>query len=100
MVVVRVCRLCVVPWHRWQRWQWLMVVVGVSVVHVMVWCGPVCRVGRLACGSRLHWGVLVMELVGVAVVLGHLGVGVGGGGGVLMVLVVPRCDALREWRSL
>ena len=98
--VVGVCRLRVVPGHRWERWQGLVVVVGVSVVHVMVWCGPVCRVGWVAYGGRLRWGVVVIQLVGVAVVFGHRGVGVGGGGGVLMVLVVPRSLALRQWRSL
>ena len=100
VVVVRVCRLCVVPRRRLQRWQGLVVVLGVSVVHVMVWCGPVRRVGWVACWGRLRWGVVVMKLVGVAVVLGHRGVGVGGGGGVLMVLVAPRSLALREWWSL
>ena len=54
----------------------------------------------MACGGRLHWGVVVMELVGVAVVLGHQGVGAGGGGGVLMLLVVLLSLALREWWSL
>ena len=40
---------------------------------------------------------MVMQLVGVAVVLGHRGVGVGRDGGVLVVLVVPCPLALREW---
>ena len=93
VVVVRVCPLCVVPRRRWERWQALVVVVGVSVVHVMVWCGPVC-------GGQLRWGVVVMELVEAAVVFGHQGVGVRGGGGVLMVLVVPGSLALHEWWSL
>ena len=75
-------------------------VVGVSMVHVMVLCGPVRRQGSLACGGRLRWGLGMMKLVWVAVVLGHEGVGVRGGGGVLMVLVLPRSLALREWRSL
>ena len=47
---------------------------------------------------------MMMELVGVAVVLGHQGAGVGGGGGVLVLLVVPRSLALRErwlpWQPL
>ena len=64
-------------------------VLGVPVVHVMLWCGVVRRVGWVACGGRLRWGVVVMQLVGVAVVFGHQGVGVLGGGGVVMVLVVP-----------
>ena len=74
--------------------------VGVSVVHVMVWCGPVRRVGWFTCGPRLCWGVLVMELVGVAAVLGHQVAEVGNGGGVLMPLVVPHPLALRERRPL
>ena len=45
-----------------------------------------CRVGRAVREARLCWGVVRMQLVGVAVVLGHQGVGVGGergrGGGV------------------
>ena len=100
VVVVRVCRLRVVGLHRWERWQELVVGEGVSVVNPMVWSGPVRRVGWVACGGRLRWGVVVMELVGHAVVLGHRKVGVGGGGGVLLVLVVPRSLALREWWSL
>ena len=36
VVVVRVCRLCVVPWLPCELWKGLMVVVGVSVAHVMV----------------------------------------------------------------
>ena len=55
--------------------------VGVPVVHAIVWCGVVRRVGWVACGGGLRWGVVVMQLVGVAVVLGHRGVGVGGGRG-------------------
>ena len=98
VVVVGVCRSRVAPWHRWERWQGLPVVVGVSVIHVMVWCGPVRLVGRVARGGRLCWVVLVMERVGVAVVLGRQGVGVGGGGGVLMQMVVPRSLALPGWR--
>ena len=85
---------------RWEGWQGLVVVVGVFLVHVMVWCGPVRRVGCVACGVWLCWGVVVMELVGAAVVMGHPGVGVGGGGGVLMPLAVPRSLALREWWPL
>ena len=41
----------------------------------------------------------MLQLVGVAVVLGHRGVGVGGDGGVVVVLVVPLALALREWWS-
>ena len=37
--------------------------------------------------------------MGVAVVLGHQGVGVGGDGGVVVVLVVPCTLALRVWWS-
>ena len=74
-------------------------VVGVPVIHVMVWCGVVRFVGWVAFRGRLRWGVVVMQLVGVAAVLGHRGVGVGGGGGVVMVLVVPCPLAPREWWS-
>ena len=91
VMVVWVCRLRVVPWHWRVWWHGLVVVVGVSVVHVMVWCDPVRCLGRVACGSRLCWGAAVMELVGVAVVLGHWEAGVGGGGG---VLVLPHSLAL------
>ena len=94
---MRVCRLCVVP-QRWcDRWQWLVVAVSLSLVQVIVRCGPVCRVGGLACGGPLRWGVVVMQLVGIAVVLGHQGVGVRGREGVLMVLLATPSLALREW---
>ena len=33
-------------------------VVGVPVVHVMVWCGVVRRVGWVACGDAFPWGGL------------------------------------------
>ena len=66
------------------------------VVHVMDWCGELCRVGWVARWARLRWGVLMMQLVGVAVVLGHRGVGVRRDGGVVVVLVVPCPLALRE----
>ena len=69
------------------------------VVHVMVWCCEVCRVGWMACGARLCLGVVVMQLVGAAVVFGDRGVGVGRGGGVVVVLVVLCPLALREWWS-
>ena len=69
------------------------------VVHVMVRCCEVCRVGWVACGAPLRWGVVVMQLVGAAVVLGHRGVGVGRDGGVVVVLVVLCPLALREWWS-
>ena len=69
------------------------------VVHVMVWCREVYRVGWVARGDRLRWGVVVMQLVGVAVVLGHRGVGFGRDGGVVVVLVVPCPLSLREWWS-
>ena len=49
VVVVRVCRLCVAPWQWWVPWQGLVVVVGVSVEHVVVWCGQVRRAGWVAC---------------------------------------------------
>ena len=75
VVVLRVCWLCVVPWRWWVRWQGL-----VLVVHVMVWCPEVCRVGWVARAARLRWGVVVMQLVGVAVVLGHAFSPQGGGG--------------------
>ena len=58
------------------------------VVHVMVWCGEVCRVGSV-----------VMQLVRVAVVLGHPGAGVGRNGGVVVVLLVSCPLGLREWWS-
>ena len=90
VVVVRLCPLYVVPRCPWERWQGLVRVVVVSVVHVMVWCGPVRRLGSVACRGRLRRGVVLMELVGVALVLRHQGLGVGGGEGVLMMLVVPR----------
>ena len=66
VVVVRVCRLPVVPWHRWGRWHRHMVVVGLSVGHVIVWCGPVRCVE--ACATRFCWGVVMIKLVGLAVV--------------------------------
>ena len=67
-----------------------MLVVGVPVLQLKVWCGVVRRVGWVACWGRLPLSVVVMQLVEVAVVLGHRGVGVHGGrGGVVMVLVVP-----------
>ena len=72
-------------------------VVGLSVVHAMVWCGVVRRVGWVACGDRVRRGMVVMHLVGVAAVLLHRGVGVRGGGGVVLVLVVPCPLVLREW---
>ena len=100
VVVVKVCWLCVVPEHWFVRWQGLVVVIGAPVVHVMVWCGLVRRVGWVKCRGWLRWGVVVMELVGVAVVLVHRAVGVVGGGSVVMVLVAPRSLALREWWSL
>ena len=45
--------------------------VGVIVVHMMVWCGVVRRMERLACRGRLRRGVVVMQLVGIIVGLGH-----------------------------
>ena len=51
VVVVTVCRLRVVPLHWRGPWHGLVVVVGVSVVHVTVWCRPVRR--SEACGPRL-----------------------------------------------
>ena len=72
----------------------------VFLVHLIVWCSAVRRVGWVACVVRLCWVVVVMELVGVAAVLGHQGVGVGGGRGVLMLLLVPRSLALRQWPAL
>ena len=75
-------------------------VVGVSVVHVMVLCGPVRRTGWVGFGARLCWGVVVSEPLGVAVASGHQGVGFRGGGGVLVPLVLPRSLALLRWRPL
>ena len=97
LVVLRVCRLCVVPRRWWEWWQGLVVVVAVSVVHVMVWFGVVRRVGWVACRGRLHWGVAAMQLVGFAVLLRHQGVGVGGR---IMVLLAADFLALHEWWSL
>ena len=100
VLVMRVCWLSLVPPHWWVRWQGLVVAVGVPVVQVMPWRGVVRRLGWEACGGRLRWGVVGMELVGVAVVLGHREVGVGGDGGVVMVLEAPRPLSLRECWSL
>ena len=69
------------------------------VVHVMVWCCEVCRVGWVACGARLCWGVVVMQLVGAAVVFGHRGVQVGRGVGVVVGLAVLCPLAVRQWWS-
>ena len=85
MVVLSVCWLCVVPRRWWVRWQGLVV-----VVHVIVWYGEVCPVGWVARGARLRWGVVMVQLVGVAVVWGHRGVGVGRDAAGVVVLVVPR----------
>ena len=68
--------------------------------HLMLWCGPVCCVRLVACGSRLCWGVVVMVLVGLAVVLGHREAWLGDSWGVLVLLVVPSSLALQEWQSL
>ena len=92
--VLRVCWPCVVPWRWWVRCQGLVV-----VVHVMVRCREVCRVGWVARGARLRWGVVVMQLPGVAVVLGHRGVGVGRDGRVAVMLGMPCPQAPREWWS-
>ena len=69
------------------------------VVHVMVRCCEVCHLGSGASEARLRWGVVVMQLVGAAAVLGHRGVGVGRDVGVVLVLVVLLPLALREWGS-
>ena len=69
------------------------------VVYVMVWCSDVCHVGLVVRGAGFCWGVVKMLLVGVAVVLGHQGVGVGRDGRVVVVLVVPCPLALRVWWS-
>ena len=100
VVVPRVCRLRVAPCHWWVRWQGLVVVVGVSVVHMMVWCDSVRPVGWVACGLRLCLCVVMIELVGVAVVVGQRDAGVWGGRGVLVLLVVLRSLALRRRRHL
>ena len=58
-VVVRVCRLHVVPWHRPERWQGLVGVVGVSLVYVMlrVWSSAPRGVGGLWHLAALqYWG--------------------------------------------
>ena len=60
VVVVRVCWSRLAPWEWWLRWQGLVVVVGVSVVHVVLWCGPMCRQGRVPCGPRLCWRVVMI----------------------------------------
>ena len=63
------------------------------MVYVMVWRGDVCLVGWAVRGARLCWGVVAMQLVRVAVVLGHQGVGVWGGrgrGGGAGVAMSPR----------
>ena len=100
VVVVRVCLLRVAPWHCWERYQGLVMLVGLSVVHAMVWCGLLRRVGCVSCQPYLCWGVVVKELSVVAPVLGQRGAGVGGGGGALMPVMVPCSLALREWRAL
>ena len=100
VVVVRVCRLRVAPWHWWERWRGLVMGVGVSVVHVVVWCGRVRRVGWVACGPRLCSGAAVMKRVEVALVSGHRGAGAGVCGSVLMLLVVPRSLAVHERRPM
>ena len=75
------------------------------VVYVMVWCSEVCRVGRVARAARLWRGVVGRKLAGVAVVLGHRGVGAGRDGGVVVLLVVPRplagsaCMVVLAWRG-
>ena len=51
----------------------LVVVVGLSVVHVMVWRGPVRCVGWVAHGSDVVGSVVM----GVAFALGHWEVGSG-----------------------
>ena len=47
------------------------------MVQMVVWCGPLRHVGRQACVPRLCCGVVMMELVGFPVVLGHRGEGSG-----------------------
>ena len=96
VVVERVCPLPVALWHQSDWWQGLVVGHGVSVVQVMVWCSPVRRVEWVALGVWLRWGVVMMDLAGIAVLLGSQGVGVRGARGVLMVLVVRRPLTLRE----
>ena len=66
----------------------LVVLVGVSVMHVVVWCGPVHHVGRVAHVPRPWWPATVMEVVGVAPALRHWEAGVGGGGVVVVLMVV------------
>ena len=100
LVVVRVCRLCLAPWYWWVRWQGLVVVLGVSLVRVVVWRSSLHRIRRLACRPRLRCGVVMMELVGVALVFGHRGGGIWGGSRVLVLLLVPPSLALRERRPL
>ena len=74
VVVVGVCWLRVAPWHRWERWQGLVVVVGVSVVHVMVRSSAPRGVGGL-CGSA------VVGRGGDGAGGGRCGIGASGGRG-------------------
>ena len=78
-VVVRMCWLRVLPWYRWEQWPGLVVVLGGSVFHMMVWCGPVCCKGLSACVGRLRLGFVVLKLLGVAGGLRHQGLEVGVG---------------------
>ena len=96
VVVVRVCRLRVAPWHLRVQWHGLVVVVGVSVVHMMVWCGQVRSVGWSTCRPRLCWGGLIMVLRGPAVVLGHREARAWSGRHMLVLLLLPHSLALRE----
>ena len=70
-----------------------------DVVYLMVCCGDVCRVGWVVCGAGLCPGVVGVLLVGIAVVLGHQGVGLGRDWCVVVVLVAACFLALRVWSS-
>ena len=97
MVALRVCWLCLVP-RRWSvRVEGLVVVVGVLVVLVVVWCGVVRRYREVGL-----WGLAALGRGGDAAGGGRCSIGalggngLGGGGGVVVVLVVPCPLALRE----
>ena len=94
----------------WALWRWWWGYAGCVWHHGTGgyggtgWLVFVCDgVGRssaphrwVACGFWLCWSVVMVELVGMAVVLGHWGAGDGAGGGVLVLAMVPRSPALRE----
>ena len=77
-----------------------MVVVGMSVVHVMVWCGQMCCVERVACGPWLCWGVMVERLVEPALIFCLCEARARPGGGVMVLIVMPLSPAFWERRSM